>query len=147
MDKQRLRSDVIQAEGYKLVAYKDTKGLWTGGVGHLLPQNRDWSGVRFDVSQVLAWLDADMASAEALAAALPEWASLDTDSRQNAVVELVFNLGPDRWKGFHKTRDAIQKKEWPVAHDELLASKWAEQVGPTRSTRIANYLRSGTFSA
>lgn len=146
MDIQRLRSQLAQAEGKRLTAYKDSLGFWTAGVGHLLPQDRDWTGVRFTEEQVNEWLEADIAKAATAAGLLLEWPYLDVDARQNAVIELVFNMGLVHWKGFAHTRMCLSHKDWQGAHDGLLNSLWAKQVGPTRSNRIANQLLVGEFA-
>lgn len=145
MNNTRLASQLILAEGRRVFAYRDPLGFWTAGVGHLLPSGHDWSGSYFLDAQVDAWLQADIHTAVISANALLEWPCLDTAARQNAVVELVFNMGLAHWKGFAQTRMAITHKNWTAAHDGLLDSKWAVQVGKVRSTRLANYLLSGEF--
>lgn len=146
MDLQKLQADIIQAEGVRKEAYKDTLGLWTVGVGHLLPQSKDWTGATFEMPQVLAWLADDLQTAERLAHGLPEWPALDTDARQNAVVELVFNMGLSHWQQFKKARAAMVARDWMEAEDQLVSSVWAKQVGPHRAGRIANYITTGRFS-
>lgn len=145
MDTARLYADLRVAEGVKPCAYKDTLGNWTACVGHLLPpQPGGWEGHQFSDGQCQAWLQSDTAAALAKAQRFMEWASLDTDARQNAVWELVFNMG-DRWASFQHARTAIYNKDWQTAHDQLLDSVWATQVGPTRSQRIARYILTGEF--
>ena len=142
---QRLVEDIKKSEGCKLVAYKDSLGFWTIGYGHLLwPQSQNWSG--YTITQEIAgcWLEDDIIKAQNKAYLLPEWTSLDTDCRRNAVIELEFNIS-DKWRSFTKTREAIMGRDWKVAHDELLNSLWAKQVGAVRSTRIANYLLTGEY--
>lgn len=146
MDLARLAGDVRAAEGFSLTAYKDSLGLWTAGYGHLLDQRNDWTGHTFDPQTVDEWLIADLATALHGAEQLLEWASLDTSARQNAVAELVFNLGIGHWRGFAHSRMFMTKKNWPQAAAELLDSTWAKQVGPRRSGRIATYIESGEFS-
>jgi lysozyme len=143
----RLIADIKQAEGFSLKAYKDTKGLWTIGYGHLLPdQSKDYS--QYTITQIEAdeFLKEDITLAGLKCLKLPEWPSLDTSCRKNAVIELVFNLG-DKWKQFAKTRLDIQNKEWKKAHDDLLDSLWAKEVGSTRSNRLANYLLTGEYTS
>lgn len=146
MDQKQLHSDVSAAEGLRLYAYKDSLGYWTGGYGHLLDQTTDWTGVVFTQEQADLWLAADLVLAAGEAAELTEWTALDTDARQNAYVELVFNMGEKHWLAFKQTRNAVLQKQWQTAHDQLLDSLWAHEVGPHRSQRIANYLLTGEFS-
>ena len=147
MDRSRLKADLTLAESRSNKAYKDSEGLWTGGIGHLLPdQHRDWTGVVFSDAQVDQWFEDDVSHAIWEASQTLEWQYLDTDARQNALCELIFNLGLARWKLFAHCRYAITKKDWPTAHDQLLDSKWAGQVKATRANRLANYLLTGEFA-
>ncbi len=139
-----LLRDIERAEGFSLTAYKDSLGFWTIGYGHLLPSGHDWTGYTITQAQADTWLDDDIEMARASAQRLPEWTALDTPCRQNAVIELVFNMG-FKWKQFAQTRLDIQNKAWQKAHDDLLDSLWAKQVGPTRSNRLADYLLTGVY--
>lgn len=141
----RLVRDIKQSEGCELVAYRDILGYWTIGYGHLLDQDEDWTGHTITQEQAEAYLESDLAGAETSCTYLSEWKYLDTPCRQNAIVELVFNMGLSKWKHFAKTRLDIQNKNWHIAHDDLLDSLWAKQVGKTRSDRIADYLRTGQY--
>lgn len=151
MNKDRLLSDIKQAEGFERAAYKDTRGFWTAGYGHFLDQSKDWTGVTFDQDTIDGWLSNDCDKACGYAQGLIEWPSLDTDARQNAVVELVFNMGVGTWKLFALTRAALSHKQWQMAYDGLLNSKWAKEVQPKgfdkpgRATRIATYILRGEF--
>lgn len=152
MDKGRLLDDLKQAEGFRRTAYKDTKGFWTGGYGHfLIPQSSDWEGQSFDQDTIDNWLSADVDTAAASARSLVEWPSMDSDARQNALVELVFNMGLGTWKLFSLTRAALAHKQWQMAYNGLLDSRWAREVQPDgftsagRATRIASYLLNGAF--
>lgn len=146
MDKTRLASQLRVSEGVVDHAYRDSLGYWTGGVGHLLDQTKDWTGISFSCEQIDAWLAEDIDKAVDEADGLPEWQHLDTDARQNALVELVFNMGLSHWRQFAKCRYALCKRDWQDAHNELIDSLWAKQVGPTRSNRIANQLLTGAFA-
>lgn len=140
----RLLADIKKSEGCKLVAYKDTRGFWTIGYGHLLDQSVDWTG--HEISQAVAdqLLAKDLDEAAAQCELLLEWPVLN-DCRRNAIIELVFNMGAEHWLGFTMTRAALHDERWQQAHDGLLASQWARQVGPIRSRRLANYLLTGTY--
>lgn len=141
----RLVSDIELAEGCRLGAYKDTLGNWTIGYGHLLKPNKDWTGHEITQEEANNLLKKDLENATVDARTLIEWAYLNTPCRQNAVIELVFNLGLNKWRGFALTRLWIQQQNWPKTRDELLNSLWAEEVGPIRSGRIAKYLLTGQY--
>jgi GH24 family phage-related lysozyme (muramidase) len=144
MTDPRLTSDVQGSEGCKLQGYKDSLGFWTKGWGHLLA---DQSGPGPDWTQAQAdeQLDADLVCAGVYAAALPEWPQLDTPCRQNAVIELCFNMH-SKWRLFVKARASIQAQDWKGAHDNLLNSLWATQVHATRADRLADYLLTGEYA-
>jgi GH24 family phage-related lysozyme (muramidase) len=145
----RLLADVKLAEGCKLVAYKDGKGYWTTGYGHLLDQSIDWTGHEISQQTADALLAQDIADRGwGPASRLPEWASLDTPARQNAVAESVFNLGVGHWTSeFPKTRASIEAKQWiPAATNLLNSPQWIRDVGIARVRRIAGYLQSGSYS-
>lgn len=142
----RLVADIKKSEGCSLTAYKDTLGFWTIGYGHFLDQSQDWTGHEITQQHAEDYLESDLAGAETSCTYLSEWKYLDTPCRRNAVVELVFNMGSSKWKHFAKTRLDIQNKNWKAAHNDLLDSLWAKQVGPTRSKRIATYLLEGQYS-
>lgn len=141
----RLVKDIKQSEGCELKAYQDTLHYWTIGYGHLLPnQEKDWTGYTITQEQADAYLMDDLAQAQARCFHLIEWPKLDTPCRQNAVIELEFNMG-GKWVKFYKTRLDIGNQDWQAAHDDLLKSLWAKQVGKTRSDRIADYLLTGKY--
>ena len=143
----RLWADISKAESCSLIAYKDSLGNWTIARGHLLQAGIDWTG--HTISQATAdQLDQmTVADRAAQAATLPEWPSLDTPCRQNAVIECVYNLGLGHWqREFPATRAAIQAGNWQSAHDNLLNSPtWIAQVHLPRVQRLANYLLIGQY--
>lgn len=142
----RLLNDIRAAESCKLVAYRDSRGFWTNGWGHKYPdQTRDWTGDTWTQAQADQQLANDVAAAHRQCLQLLEWPALDTDCRQNAVTELVYNMGFTKWLGFVKTRQAIRAQNWQTAHDELLDSDWESEVHATRADRLANYLLTGAY--
>ena len=141
----RLEADLAGAEGSRLYAYRDSEGNWTIGRGHLLlPQSHDWRGYTITAAEEETLFDSDILVATAFAQRLPEWPALDTDCRRNAVIELCFNLG-GKWLGFVLCRAAIERHDWQAAHDQLLNSLWAREVGSERSNRLADYLLTGEY--
>ena len=143
----RLLADIQRAEGCSLTAYRDTRGNWTIGYGHLLSDPPQWTTISQAAANAL--LATDVAARVVQAQSLPEWPSLDTPCRQNAVIECVFNLGLGHWRSeFPGTRSAIVSQNWQAAHDKLLQSPlWIAQVGIGRVTRLAQYLLLGQYPA
>jgi GH24 family phage-related lysozyme (muramidase) len=152
---RRLAVDLDAAEKDTLDAYLDTKGNWTCGRGHLLPQaapGRSWAGFSVIQSTSDRWFSDDINAATRLAQQWPEYAKCDTDCRRNALIEIAFNMS-HRWAKFVDTRAAIEAQNWQDVHDNLLDSLWAKEVQPHgldkpgRATRIANYFLTGAYPA
>ena len=141
----RLLADLRLAEGLRLVGYLDGGGVPTNGYGHT--GSDVYVGQVITQAQADAWLENDADSATAYAVTLPEWASLDTPCRRNAIIECVFNLGFTKWKTlFPKTRAYIQIADWINAQQALMhSSLWVSQVGLRRVIRIASYIGSRSY--
>jgi lysozyme len=138
----RLDADIDAAEQCRLDLYPDSLGVPTIGWGHALPGQAyplHWTQAQADTQR-----DTDIEFAQTFAKNLPEWEYLDTPCRQNAVIELCFNMR-NKWLAFVKTRAAIRFQNWKNAHDGLLASLWASEVHATRANRLANYLLTGQY--
>jgi lysozyme len=140
-----LKSHLRESEGWRERPYLDSKGFWTVGHGHLLPRNitrQELNEMRWTREHGESVLDADLANAIHEAGAFPWWITLDP-VRQAVIVELVFNMGRSKVKGFTRMIAAIQNKEYQKASRELLDSQWRKDVGPTRSRRLALMLETG----
>lgn len=89
-------------------------------------------------------LENDIRQAEAdLRAVLPRFDGF-TQNRKAALLGMCFNLGSSRFRGFRLMLAAIRAGDWKLAAHEALDSKWAkEDVGESRSGRIARQLREG----
>lgn len=135
-DRHRLAQDVANAEGLRLKAYQDSVGVWTIGYGTNLQE------LTIDKSQAERWLSEHLAESERECERFPWYAGM-TPMRQRALCELVYNLGMPRLLGFTKMLQAISDGDFERAAKELLDSKWAGQVGPSRSMRLATMLRLG----
>jgi lysozyme len=66
------------------------------------------------------------------------------DARQNALIDMMYNLGPSRFIGFKKMIAAIYDEDFNAASNEMLDSKWAKQVG-RRAFRLARIMRTGVM--
>lgn len=150
---RRLAVDLDAAEEDKLTAYLDTRGNWTCGRGHLMPQaapGRSWEGFSVIQSTSDRWFSTDIVNAMNLAKKWREFPYCDTDCRRNALIEIAFNMG-GRWAQFEPTRDLIVAQKWQEVHDHLLGSLWAKQVQPHgldkpgRATRVAGYFLTGEY--
>jgi lysozyme len=62
------------------------------------------------------------------------------------LVELVFNLGMPRLLGFKKMWAALDRKDYAAAADEMMDSKWAQQV-KGRAKTLSDKMRQGNGAA
>lgn len=136
-DREQLEDDVKLAEGLRLKAYQDSVGVWTIGFGTNLQE------LKVDETLATVWLRDKLTEAEhECQTAFPWWCDLDS-VRQRAVTELVYNLGLTRFRMFVRTIEALANQDYERAAQQLQASKWAKQVGPTRSGRLIGMIRTG----
>lgn len=77
-----------QFEGCRLVAYQDSKGVWTIGYGHTLGV---YAGMTCTQEQALTWLAQDMGWACAVVKRLVQAPLLQNEF--DALVDFVFNAG------------------------------------------------------
>ena len=129
-----LVDELLVDEGLKLRPYVDTVGKITIGVGRNLTDRGITSATALD------WLAQDIAECQADLATFGWWLTLD-GVRCRALLNLRFNLGPNRFRTFKKMLAAIECGDFETAATELDASAWATQVQPSRRTRLIRQLR------
>lgn len=137
------QSLLTSEEGRRNVAYPDSEGKATIGIGHydqrLVPGVTTWTD-----EQVDAQFHADFVRArDGIAKAWPQIAGLD-QVRQAYVVSMAFQLGVAGVLGFPRMLAALAAHAWQSAHDEALASKWHLQT-PARCERAARAFFSGQW--
>lgn len=125
-------------EGLSLKPYKCTMGALTIGYG----RNLDSRGVTAAEAQQMLLNDLSEVS-ERLTSTWPDILSHD-NVRQAAFVNMAFNIGVSGFMKFVKMHNALSLKDYEVAANEMLDSKWAEQVG-SRAIELATQVRTGKF--
>ena len=140
MNRTLLEAELVRDEGKRLVAYQDSVGLWTIGVGHLL--GKDKRMLQLTESECAALLAWDIERAVTVARThVPAWDALD-DVRQRALVNMAFNLG-GRLGGFRQFLAAVGTQDWEGAATAMVDSLWARQVG-ARAVRLQHMVRTGS---
>lgn len=136
MDDEKIKEQLIEHEGLKLKAYLCPSGRWTIGVG----RNLQDKGIT--EQEAILLLDNDIRECvEGVRQLVPNFEDLG-DVRQRVLVDMRFNLGQNGFAGFRKMRAAIAQGDFEQAAEEMLDSKWAEQVGH-RTERLADMMREG----
>ena len=135
---------IVQHEGFKTKPYKDSLGLWTIGVGHLIGDGKtlhpEWDR-ELTKEEVGALFAKDYEHHRRQAEKLPGW-SLANEKGQAALIDLTFNMGPG-WAGkFKKGVQALLKGDFKTAADEFVDSNWFKQV-KGRGVTVTNLLRDG----
>jgi lysozyme len=116
-----LEKQLIQHEGFKLRVYKDTLGIETIGVGRNL---RD-KGICD--SEVIYLLRNDIAECRQSLEKF-DWYNQLIERRKRVLIDMCFNMGMRRLLGFTKMIAALKESNYAKAADEMLNSKWADQV-------------------
>ena len=136
-------SKLILHEGEILHAYQDSLGYWTIGIGHLIDVRKGGS-IPQRISREL--FDDDTAIATAKARLAFPWFDYLDLVRQDAVVNLVFNMGLDGLKGFKLMLGAVEERDWQRASYELFNSLWAKQVQQQRRDDLMRAIEFGRWS-
>ena len=129
-----LIASVKTHEGLELKPYLDSVGILTVGYGRNLER-----GITKEEAEFLLLNDLKMSKHEAKRMGFYEGL---TDNRKDVIVEMIFNLGLTRFKNFKKTIGYINQANHSAAADEMLDSKWADQVGQ-RAITLSNKFRAG----
>jgi lysozyme len=129
-----LQEDLIRHEGYRKHLYEDTEGHLTIGVGY----NIDERGLPDYIIKLLLSDTIIEAKTELLRIYKP-YQSLSR-IRQDVLINMMFNLGAPRFQTFKKFWKAIRNSDFNTAADEMLDSKWADQVG-NRAIELSEKMR------
>lgn len=136
-DNTRLQNMIQDHEGLRLSLYKCSAGKLTIGVG----RNIEDRGIRHDEAELM--LKNDIAEAIEECGRFDWFAKLN-EARQDAIVDMMFNLGLTRFAGFRKTIAHLEAEEYELAAEEMLRSRWAEQVG-RRAQYVSEIIRLGHY--
>lgn len=129
-------------EGVRQVAYQDSLGLWTIGVGRLIDGRKVGAGLR--IKEIEQMLLNDIADREqALRLSLPWFDSLD-EVRQAVLVNMAFQLGVAGLLQFKDALNRVREGDYAGAAAAMLQSKWASQT-PERAKRVAKQMETGAW--
>jgi len=135
----RLIEMLKRHEGVEKFAYRCSENKITVGVG----RNIDKEGglglsddevdylLQNDIDRIIAELDDEY-----------EWFSDLDEVRQNAMVDISFNLGQTRLRAFKKALAAMAEGDWSEAADQFMDSRWSGQVG-NRAKELTEMIRTG----
>ena len=133
----RLLPQLELEEGVRLRPYQDTVGKWTIGIG------RNLTDVGISMDEAIVLCDTDMSNAITELEHYLWYAKLDT-VRQTALASMMFNMGSNRFAGFHNMLAAFEAGNYDTAAGEAANSAWYKQVGH-RGLRIVTMIRTGEW--
>lgn len=136
-------------EGVRFEPYKDSRGIWTFGVGHNLEANpltlkQTLVMLRYGKNALVkALFDAELDKALHDCKSFAYWPELD-DVRQAALADMRYNLGATGYRSFKVMHSYLAEDRYEDAAEAMLDSHWKEQVG-SRSFRLASMIRTGKW--
>ena len=131
---------ITRHEGRRNQLYRDSLGLWTIGIGRLLDPSK---GAKLSDDEVDYLFNNDLARVRSYCREYIWFAAL-SQPRQTAMLDLMFNLGPDNLAKFHHFLDAMATGNYDQAANELVSSKWYTEVG-RRGPEVVNLIRNETW--
>lgn len=157
MDLDALKRQLIHDEGLRLKPYKDSKGIWTILVGHNMeakPLSLDMQrrlaedGALVEMDAIIVLHDDITEHCILLDKYLPWWSTKLDDARQNALVNMAFNLGvgpsdeqPDgKILQFKNSLALLERGEYEKAAANFAMSAWYKQVGQ-RAVRLVAIIK------
>ena len=133
--KEILKAQLIRHEGKRYRPYRDSVGKLTVGVG------RNIDDVPFSEDEIMLMLENDISHAIEDASKFLWYIGLD-EVRQSVIVNMLFNMGMEKFTSFRKMIKALEQKKYVLAAKEMLDSKWAAQV-ENRAHELAGIMERG----
>ena len=126
-------------EGFRSNVYTCSGGKKTVGYG----RNLQDIGISEEEAEMLLKNDIYEATNQLLNA-FPFMATF-SDVRISAMINFTFNVGIGTVRKFSNTIEYLKNEDWEAAADEMMDSKWAEQVGD-RAIQITEQIRTGRWA-
>ena len=127
-------------EGVRDKVYLCSAGYETIGVGRNISED----GLGLSEDEIDYLLNNDIKRVREELTEEYYWFAGLNDARQDAMIDLSFNLGQTRLRGFVKALEAMSREEFENAADEFMDSRWSEQVGD-RAVEVTEIIRTGEY--
>lgn len=143
----KLELMLVRDEGKRLTIYDDATGkeLKKGDT----IQGNPTLGIGHNLNVPISEAACDQIFQDDQIAALQElhkypWFSMLDDVRQDALTNMMFNLGANKFADFHNMIQAFENHDYEEAAKECLDSEAARQL-PERYNEIAYMIRTGEY--
>ena len=128
-------------EGVRTHAYQCSADKWTIGVGRNIDEN---GGLGLTEEEINVLLINDIKRVQDELGASYFWFRELDEVRKDALTDICFNLGLSRLRGFVKAITAMSRRQWDIAADEFMDSRWSQQVGQ-RAITVTDMIRTGEY--
>jgi len=137
---EKLLEMLKRHEGVRSHVYLCSAGYETIGVG----RNISKSGMGLSDDEVDYLLENDIVRViKELSSEYPWFKDLD-DVRKDAMIDISFNLGATRLRGFKRALAAMEVADYTTAAKEFLDSKWSRDV-KGRATELCYMIETGNY--
>lgn len=127
-------------EGVRSHVYLCSAGYETIGVGRNIAD----SGLGLSDDEIDFLLINDITRVKQELADTYFWFPALNQARQDAMIDIGFNLGLTRLRGFVKALEAMSREQFDIAADEFMDSRWSQQVG-NRAIEVTEMIRTGDY--
>ena len=141
MTTDRLLEMLKRHEGVEKFAYRCSDNKITIGVGRNIDKE---GGLGLDDDEIDYLLENDIDRVVSELDNEYEWFSGLNEARQDAMVDISFNLGQTRLRAFKKALAAMAEGDWSEAADQFMDSRWSGQVG-NRAKELTKRIRTGQY--
>jgi len=141
MNLEAMKEEIKKEEGYSNKLYLDILGYGTIGYGHLVtPLDNFKEGVVYDDKELLKVFEYDFQIAYQDGMSLTKDIDIPDEAKE-IVIHMCFQMGKPKVSKFKKMFEALGKKDYDSAANEMLDSLWAKKHTPARAERLAKKMR------
>ena len=141
MNLEEVKEHIKEEEGYRDTMYRDHLGYATIGYGHLvLPRDKFKQGVKYSQKELEKVFEYDFQIAYQDAVSLCKDLDVSYECVE-IIIHMCFQLGKPKVMKFKKMFEALSKKDYNGAANEMLDSLWAKKHTPARAERLARKMR------
>jgi len=129
-------------EGVRSHVYLCSLGYETIAVGRNISMD---GGLGLSEAEIDFLLDNDIRRVTAELSKEFDWFDDLDEVRKNAMIDISFNLGATKLRGFKKALQAMSEQNWREASKEFADSRWYNQVG-IRAKRLCSMIQTGEYT-
>jgi lysozyme len=138
---EKLLEMLKRHEGVEHHIYRCSAGFWTLGAGRNVdPQG----GLGLSDDEVDYLLQNDIERVIKELSTEYRWFNSLDDVRKDAMIDISFNLGATRLRGFKRALAAMEVADYTTAAKEFLDSKWSRDV-KGRATELCYMIEMGNY--